>query len=80
MPNRQRIQPLLEVPVEHDHFLERLHGVALVKRNELVGGGLKHGLLAPVEPDDLVQSVDSQLSMLAVNKKGTKMSTGELTP
>ena len=32
-----RVEPLLKVPVEHDHFLERLHGVSLVKGNELVG-------------------------------------------
>lgn len=50
----QRIEPLLKVPVEHDHFLQRLHGVALVKGDELVGRRLQRGLLAAVEPDDAV--------------------------
>ena len=50
----KRIQLLLEIPVEHDHLLQCLHGVALVPGNESVGNCLKRRFLPAVEPDDIV--------------------------
>lgn len=47
----QLLQTLLHLAIEHDHFLQRLHDVAVVKGHEIIGNALQLGFLPGIGPD-----------------------------
>ncbi|TIL42782.1 hypothetical protein [Mesorhizobium sp.] len=63
----------VKAAIENDHFLERLHQVALWTPT-IVGRGLKSGLLAAVVRHNVVDGDCFKRCMITVNKNRTKLS------